>query len=414
MDTKIDALIIGGGQAGLSLSYYLKQAGREHVVLEKAAQAGSAWRNQRWESFTLVTPNWSFRLPGFDYDGPEPNGFMKRDAIVARFEQYVARNALPVQYNTPVSAVDAAPDGQGFIVRAGEDTWHARQVVVASGIFQHNRVPPFAQALPGEVQQIASSQYRSPQALQPGAVLVVGSGQSGTQIAEELYKAGRKVYLSVGSTGRTPCYYRGKHFYEWMVVTGFMDRTLEQMPDPNMRNFSPPTITGRNGGYALNLHRFYRDGVTLLGHLRGVVDDCLVLAPDLPESLGKSDGFEAMQIKMIDTYIEKAAAAGRISPPPTETVEQLRDAYGAPQVESLDLRQAGITTVIWAMGHRPDFSMVHLPVFDDYGFPRQKTGATQVPGLFFIGLPFQDTLKSALLLGVGDTAARVAEMMGVR
>ncbi len=417
MNERVDTIIIGGGQAGLSASYYLQRAGVEHLVLDKAARPADAWRNQRWDSFTLVTPNWSFNLPGADYDGPDPHGYMGRAEIVSRFERYVAQNQLPVRYGLTVTAVEPGANARGFTIHVNDNdqpeqnTFQAQRVVIATGIFQHNRLSAFASALPSSVQQLTSAQYRSPRMVEPGAVLVVGSGQSGAQIAEELYQAGHAVYLSVGSTGRVPRHYRGRDIYEWMMLTGFLDRTVDQMPFPNARRFSPPTITGKDGGHSLNLHRFYRDGVTLLGHLRGYADGCLNLAPDLHESLARADQFEANQLKAVDAFIEKASAAGKIPLPPPESVEVLQDAYAAPQIPSLDLRQAGIKTIIWAMGYNFDFSMVKFPVFDDTGFPVTHGGVSQAQGLYFCGLPWTDTLKSGLLLGISETAGRVAEQI---
>jgi putative flavoprotein involved in K+ transport len=410
MDEAIDTIIVGGGQGGLALSYYLAQAGRErseHLVLEKAAQPGEAWRNHRWDSFTFVTPNWSFRLPGAAYDGPDPDGYMTRAEIVSRFEQYVERFHLPLRYGVTATSVEAGAGGTGFTVRTNEVTWQAKRVVIATGMFQHGKVPAFAANIPASVRQLESGQYRSPQALEAGAVLVVGSGQSGAQIAEELNQAGRKVYLCTGSTGHAPRRYRGRDLYEWISLTGFLDRTVAQLPNPQMRSYSPPLITGKDGGHTLNLHRFYRDRVTLLGHLNGYEDGCMALAPDLNENLAKADQQEANLLKMVDMYIEKTGTAA----PAREPVEVLKDAYAAPAIPLLNLKQAGISTIIWANGFRFDFSLVKFPVFDDNGFPLSRRGVTQVPGLYFAGLPFLDTIKSGLLLGVGESAAYLADQI---
>jgi putative flavoprotein involved in K+ transport len=387
MNEKIDTIIVGPGQGGLSLCYYLIQSGREHLVLEKAAQPGEAWRSHRWDSFTFVTPNWSFRLPGAEYNGPDPQGYMSRDEIVSRFVQYVERYRLPVRYGVTVSSVEPGAAGTGFTVQANGDTWQAKRVVIATGLFQRGKVPAFAAAIPAKVHQLESGQYRNPRALEPGAVLVVGSGQSGAQIAEELNQAGRKVYLCAGSAGRAPRRYRGRDIYEWIALTGFLDRTVDQLPSPQARFASPPLLTGKDGGHALNMHRFYRDGVTLFGHLRGFEDGSLLLAPDLQENLAKSAQQEANMLKMIDMYIKKAG----ITAPPPEPLEVLGDAYAAPEVLSLDIQQAGIATIIWAIGYRFDFSLVRFPVFEDSGFPITRGGVTQVPGLYFAGLPWLDT-----------------------
>ncbi len=406
MDQQIDTLIVGGGQGGLALSYYLTQAGREHMVLEKAAQPAEAWRNHRWDSFTLVSPNWSFRLPGAEYDGPDPNGYMKRDEVVAWFERYIADFHLPVRCGVTVESIEPGDSGKDFVVRTSAETWQARRVVVATGAFQRGKVPPFAAELPGWVMQIESGQYRSPRALPDGAVLVAGCGQSGAQIAEELYLAGRKVYLCVGSAGHAPRRYRGRDLFEWLQLAKFFDRTVAQLPSPMARFASPPLVTGKDGGHALNLHHFYRDGVTLLGHLRGSADGRVILAADLHESLAKSDTFQAEMIKRTDALIEQAGFAA-----PPEPFDPPQDASTAPEITSLDLREAGIGTVIWAMGHSFDFGLVKFQVFDEMGFPVTRGGVTEVPGLYFAGLPWMDSMKTGLLVGVGESAQRLAERM---
>jgi putative flavoprotein involved in K+ transport len=398
----MDTVVIGGGQAGLATSYWLKQHGREHLVLEKAAQPGSAWR-QRWDSFTLVTPNWSFRLPGGDYGQADPHGFMGRDQIVASFADYVARHRLPVRFDTEVTAVaPSSTDGRYLITTAGGDAFAAANVVLATGSFQRPKVPAFAADLPVAVLQLHSGQYRNPGMLPAGAVLVVGSGQSGAQIAEDLVHSGRTVYLCVGSAGRAPRRYRGRDTWEWLSLSGFLDRTVDKLPSPRARFAGNPHITGRDGGHTLNLHQFARDGVRLLGRLTGVQVDVLMLAPDLHENLAKADQFEAQLVKLIDGYIERAGVAA-----PPEDLPQLRDGFDGAILADLSLSAAGITSVIWALGYRCDFSLVKLPLLDADGYPVQERGVTAYPGLYVVGLNWLHSQKSGLLQGVGDDAAYV-------
>ena len=403
MVQKYPTIIIGGGQAGLSTSYHLKQHGLEHIVLEQAAQAGNAWRNDRWDSFSLLTPNWSFLLPGAEYQGSEPDGFMRRDEIVATFEGYVQRYQLPVQYGTRVEAVEPLGNGYGYRVRTGDEVLEASKVVIATGLFQRPKIPAFSKSLPAKITQLHSGQYRNPQALPAGAVLVVGSGQSGCQIAEELYLSGRKVYLCVGSAGRAPRRYRGMDIYKWMQMSGFLDRTADKLPSPRAKFSANPHLSARDGGRSLNLHQFARDGVILLGRIQAGRAGRIWLAPDLKENLAKADQFEAEIVKLVDGYIARAGLNA-----PEETLPVLRDGYNAEEFGELDLRSAGITTIIWAMGYAFDYAIVRVPVFDVDGYPYQKRGVTSYPGLFFIGLPWLNKMKSGLLVGVGEDAEYLA------
>ncbi len=404
MTEQVETVIVGGGQAGLAASYCLEQLGREHVVLEQAAYAGSAWRDGRWDSFTLVTPNWSIRLPGAEYQGSDPDGFMARADLLRYFEQYIERYRLPVHYETRVNSIDAL-DGGGYRVQAGAASWKARNVVVASGFFQMPRIPDYSRAIPADILQIHSGSYRNPAALPPGAVLVVGSAQSGSQIAEELYQSGRKVYLCTsGSSGRVPRRYRGRDIVYWFVNTGFMSRTVANLASPRARFAGNPQASGKNGGHTINLHQFYREGVTLLGHMQGAQGGKAWLDADLKENLTKSDQFEVNITKMIDDYIAKNGIEA-----PEETLPVLRDGYDELEILSLDLKSAGISTVIWALGYRFNFDMVHLPVFDNDGFPITDHNATHYPGLYFVGIPWVTMQKSGLLVGVGDDAAFIAQ-----
>lgn len=411
----VETVIIGGGQAGLATSYWLSQRGREHLVLEKASQPGHAWR-QRWDSFTLVTPNWTFRLPGAEYNGNAPDDFMPRDEIVATFQRYVARYALPVLFNTPVTRVEPLADRPGYLVQAQDASFQAHNVVLATGLFQRAKIPAFAASLPASVLQMHSEQYRNPAALPPGAVLVVGSGQSGCQIAEELLQSGRRVFLSIGGTGRGPRRYRGKDIFEWLHLTGFLRRTPEMLPSPKARFAANPHVSGARGGHDLNLHQFARDGMTLLGRTRDSRDGTLALAPDRNDSLAKSDGFAAMLLDMIDSYIARVGLNAPGKRPPV-----LRDGYAGDEITEVNLVEAGVTSLIWAAGYSFDFDLLKLAdapsaaaLTDSDGFPVQQRGVTAFPGLYVIGLPWLHTQQSGLLLGVGDDALHIAEHIAAR
>jgi putative flavoprotein involved in K+ transport len=406
MSQKTETIIIGGGQAGLATSYFLKQQGREHIILEQATQAGNAWRNGRWDSFNLLTPNWSVRLPGAEYEGKAPDGFMPRAEIVACFEQYVDRFHLPVHYQVRVTSVELNANGQGYLVKTEDDLIEARNVVIATGLYQRPKLPAYRTDLSTQITQLHSGQYRNPHLLPDGAVLVVGSGQSGCQIAEELYLIGRKVYLCVGSAGRVPRRYRGKDVYEWMRLSGFLDQTVDSLPSPKAKFGANPQVTGRDGGRSINLHKFARDGVVLLGRPQAGRENKVWLANDLKESLATIDKFEVDMVKRFDDYILQAG----LNLPP-EALPELRDGYEAEEITELDLHSAGITTIIWSMGYNFDFKLVKLPIVDSDGFPIQKRGITDHPGLFFVGLPWIYKRKSGHLFGVGEDADFIASVI---
>lgn len=411
MAEQIDTVVIGGGQAGLSISYYLTQEDRQHVVLEKN-RIGESWRSRRWDSFTLVTPNWQLKLPGFSYDGDDPDGFLKRDEVVRYLEDYAATFNPPIRLGVEAKTVkgNGKGEGEGFIVDTSTGVLEASNVVVATGTFQKPRIPNFSRHIPPRVSQLHSSHYQHPDALPPGAVLVVGSGQSGCQITEELYQSGRKVYLCTSGVGRAPRRYRGKDFTRWLDMVGMVDETVDTLDSPEERFESNPHVSGKDGGCTLNLHQFARDGVTLLGRLIDADGTELELEDDLMDNLSKADQFANEIKKGIDKFIEKAG----IDAPPPNTDSELKDGYESEVITELDLESAGIGTVIWACGYNFDFSWIEFPIFDEFGYPIQKRGVTEQPGLYFLGLHWLHTLKSGLFFGVGDDAAHIAEHIAGR
>ncbi|HLG40719.1 MAG TPA: NAD(P)/FAD-dependent oxidoreductase [Chitinophagaceae bacterium] len=398
---QVETVIIGGGQAGLATSYYLSRKGHEHILLEQSGKAVSAWR-KCWDSFTLVTPNSAFRMPGIKHKGVNRDGFMPRDAVIEFFEEYIKSFKLPVKYKTQAVSVTAA-GRLGYHIQTNADTYHSKNVVVATGFFQQPKIPGFATNISAGIHQLHSSSYRNPASIPDGAVLIVGSGQAGCQIAEELYLSGRKVFLSVGTAGRAPRRYRGKDIIEWLELVGFFDLTPDQLP-PGMGKFDGiPHVSGTKGGHTLNLHQFARDGVTLLGHLRDADNKKLLFAPDLHKSLEIVDQFEMNVTNVIDEYIKTNGLNA-----PDEKLPQLRDGYNQPIVESLDMIKEDIRTIIWAVGYAFDYSFVKLPVFDKDGFPVQSNGATNYPGLYFVGLPWMPSEKSGFLVGVAESARQIA------
>jgi putative flavoprotein involved in K+ transport len=398
---QVDTIIVGAGQGGLSMSYYLKQQGREHIILEQAHQAAQVWRN-RWDSFTLNTPNWMTRLPGAEYQGNNPDGFMPRDELVAYFEAYIERFEVPVRYGIRVTSIE--PIEAGYLVCTDEGEFEAANVVIATGLHQQPKIPPFSTNLPAEIHQLHSSEYRNPEALPAGAVLVVGSAQSGCQIAEELCRSGRVVYLSVSSSPRMPRRYRGKDITCWLELAGWFGKTVDQLPSPKAKFAASAHSTGKDGGHTINLHQFVRDGVVLLGHIQSIQGYQVALAPDMKENLAKADKFEVDFVKQIDEYIKSNGMEA-----PIENLPELGDGFQAEEITDVDLNFAGITSVIWATGFKFDFGLLKLSAFDEDGYPLHKRGVTEFPGLYFIGLPFLTRFKSGLLAGVGDDAVHVAE-----
>src|SRR6516164_8923966 len=305
MSLHIETVIIGGGQAGLAVSYYLSQQDRPHIVLEQAAQAGNAWRNHRWDSFTLNTPNWQSCLPGAKIPGEDADGFLLRGEIVAYFEEYVERFHLPVSYGVRVEGVLPKLSGRGYVVETSAGRFEADNVVIATGLYQKPKLPSLGADFPQEVKQVHSDKYRNPQSLPEGSVLVVGSGQSGAQIAEELYQSGRKVYLSVSRAGRVPLRYRGKDANWWHDRMGDYERTVDQLKSPREKFGGKPHISGTKGGHTLNLHQFARDGVTLLGRVTELKDNSILLAHDLYKNLAAADQFESNLTARIDSFIHR-------------------------------------------------------------------------------------------------------------
>lgn len=404
MVEKFDVIVIGAGQAGLAMGYHLSKHKKKYVILEKADSIVSAWRN-RWDSFSLVLPNWTLQLPDFPYQGDDPDGFLSRDEMVEYLEQFAATFNPIIHYGNKVTSVEKKLDDGNYLVHTSEKTYVAENVVVATGTFQRAKRPSFHENIPKNVTQIHTSEYRNPEALSDGAVLVVGTGQSGCQIAEELYKSGRKVYLCVGSATRLPRFYRGKDSIWWLNKVKFFDQTVDMLDSPKVRFAGNPFLSGRDGGHSLNLHQFARDGVTLLGRLKDARGDKVFLSPDLIENLSKIDEFVKDVKQNIDAYID----ANNIDADEASEQDELKDGFESEIIGTLDLHDSDIKTIVWAVGYEYDFSWVSLPVLDDYGYPSQQRGVSAIPGLYFLGLHWLYKRRSGLPWGVGDDAAHIAD-----
>lgn len=403
---KTDTVIVGGGQSGLALSYLLTEQSRDHIVLEKRHRVGETWR-QRWDSFTLVTPNWHLRLPGHCYEGSDPDGFTPREGVVGYLEAYANLFEPPVRFGANVTGVHRLDDG--YVVTVEDDIYEARNVVVAAGTFQRPRIHSSASRIPPSITQLHTAQYRNPAQLPPGPALVVGSGQSGAQIALELMESGRQVYLCVGSAGRLPRRYRQRDGMWWALQLGMLDQTVDELDSPDERFRANPQISGRNGGSDINLHEFARAGMRLLGHLNDVANGHVLLAGDLHDNLAMADTMAGRFREGVDAYVTSTGLDV-----PEEVVNEPTDGYEQEIQRDLNLEEASIGSIIWATGYQWDYSWVDVPVFDDRGYPIQDRGVTASPGLYFLGLHWLHTLKSGLFLGVGDDAADVAAHMARR
>jgi putative flavoprotein involved in K+ transport len=392
--------VVGGGQAGLAASYGLTRAGIEHVVLERG-RVGQTWRD-RWDSFRLVTPNWTVQLPGHHYDGPEPDGFMPRDEISAYLERYASRFGAPVRESVDVRSVERR--NGDFVLDTSAGKLCAERLILATGAYQRPHRPAPASTLPARLLQIDVEGYRDERELPPGRVLVVGSGQSGCQIAEELHDAGRNVVLACGKAPWAPRRIGGRDFMWWAEKTGFLDAAVESLPAPSARLSANVLLTGHRGGADLNLRTLRARGVTLTGRFLGASDREARFAPDLRESVAWGD--ERRQ-QLVDLMRKLVAERGLEQPDIPEP-----EPFDGHCPERVDLADFG--AVVFACGFRPDYS-AWLPwpaAFDELGFPRQRDGAsTVVPGLYFLGVHFLRKRKSSLLVGVGEDAAIVAGLI---
>jgi putative flavoprotein involved in K+ transport len=401
MAEQIPVAVIGAGPAGLSVSHELSEAGIEHVVLERG-RIGQTWR-ARWDSFCLVTPNWSVQLPDGAYDGEDPDGFMPRDDIVAHFARYAASFGAPVREQTEVTSL-AARDVGGFSIRTSGGDIRADRVVVASGSYQRPHRPAGADELPADLLAIDVEGYRNPEALPAGPVLVVGSGQSGCQIAEELIEAGREVYLACG---RAPWTYRtigGRDLVWWAIETGFTEQRVSDLPAPQARLSANVLASGRRGGHDLHLRTLRAAGVTLLGHFTGADGGVARFANDLAESVAWGDAAHEQLNELIRRLVRERGLPMPELPQP--------EPFDPTAPDRVDL--AGLGAVIFSGGFRPDYRRwVDVPgAFDDLGFPVHNEGASlAAPGLYFVGVHFLRKRKSAVLFGMGEDATIVARQI---
>ncbi|HET7030286.1 MAG TPA: NAD(P)-binding domain-containing protein [Candidatus Limnocylindrales bacterium] len=408
----VETVVVGAGQSGLLMSDLLRQAGREHVLLDRRSALGGGWQD-RWDAFQLVGPNWTTSMPSHPYDGDDPDGFMTREELIAYFRRYGAAIDAPVELDTEVQRLRAGEGGANraarFRLTTSRGEVEARDVVVASGPFQVPHIPAVATGVDPSIHQVHAHTYRNPEALEPGGVLVVGTGQSGVQLAEELVEAGRRVTLAVGHCWRGPRRYRTKDIFWWLRMLATRGReigvalpSVEQLPDPRARFACNPHVSGHGGGHDTNLRKMGAEGVRLVGRLSAAEGTKVRFAPDLAANLTYADTWFDERVKGVcDRY---AMADGLDLP--DDQVTQF--AFDPPIVDELDLRAEGISTVLWTSGYRPSFDWIELPVIDELGLPIQRGGISSVPGLRFLGTPWLVDMTSGNLLGVVRDAEGLA------
>ena len=407
MSSEIDTVVIGGGQAGLATSHWLTTRGIPHVVFEKG-RVGESWRSQRWDSFMLNTPNVVNQLPGDTYEGDDPVGFASRDELVGYFEHYVSRNDLPVRQG--VTVTELRPVAGGFQIVANGERHDCRHVVLCTGDQGYPRLPSLAEKLPANVVSMHAADYRRPEQLPEGAALVVGSGQSGVQIAEDLLEAGREVYLSTSAVGRIPRRYRGKDVLEWIRMIGMAEQTPAQLEDPNEIYNRQPQISGTHGGHSVSLHRLGRAGARLLGRLRSAQGQLLGFDDDLLANVEKGEAMCAKLKKGLDTFIEKSGTAA----PPAEhdpADEPFEGLAEMAKVREIDLEAKHVGSIVWATGFGPKFDYLDAALLDERGLPRHTDGVCHTPGLYCVGLVWQRRRISGLLVGVDRDAEYVTEQI---
>lgn len=395
---RVDTVIIGGGQAGLAMSRCLSHRRIEHVVLERGAVA-ERWRRERWDSLTLLTPNWMTRLPGFRYDGSDPDGYMRRGEVVALLTRYATVSRAPVVTGVNVTAARWRAD-RFDVVTEGE-SWTARQIVVATGHCDRPHVPSAAQGAPTWLHQTVPTAYRAPRNLPPGGVLVVGAAATGMQLADELLRAGRRVVVAVGKHTRMPRLYRGRDVFEWLARTGALRESATAVRDVEASRAQPSLqLVGRATHDSVDLRGLAARGATVVGRFAGFDGHRALFADDLVSSVRASDA------KLADLLRRFDRAAGR---KPSPAFVPHWPAFADARPRSLDLRAAGITSVLWATGYRRRHEWLPDAVRDPRGEIRHVGGVTPLPGLFVLGLPFQRHRSSSFLDGVGLDAQYLAE-----
>jgi putative flavoprotein involved in K+ transport len=396
----VETVIIGGGQAGLAMSWSLLDRDRDHVVLERGRIA-ERWRSERWDSLRLLTPNWMTRLPGYSYEGADPDGFMTKADVVDYLAGYARSFGPPVEQETTVRSVSRR-DGR-WRVETDRDVWMARNVVVATGHCDTPRVPPFAAGLDPEIVQVTTNRYRGPKELPTGGVLVVGASATGAQLAEEIRRSGRDVTLAVGRHNRLPREYRGRDIMWWLDRTGVLDRSVEELREPESGKHEPSLqLVGRRPGPAVDLGALRDRGIRLVGRVEGAEGRVVRLGRDLERHMAAADARLARVLARIDAYAEQHG----FERPPAEHVDPVAPPDASPS--RIDLKASGIRTILWATGYRRQYPWLRVPVLDAEGEIRHRRGRTPLAGLYVLGMQFQTRRRSSFIDGVGFDAEEIA------
>ena len=399
--TRTDAIIIGGGQAGLAMSRCLTARGVEHVVLERGRIA-ERWRSERWDALTLLTPNWMSRLPGWRYPGPDPDGFMTMPEVIDFLEGYARSFAAPVLSGTTVEHVSRV--GNRYTVVTSRGVFQAQCVVIATGHCGEPAIPSFAGELPETIRQVVPSAYRNPDALPAGGVLIVGASATGIQIADEIHRTGRPVTLAVGRHTRVPRTYRGRDIMHWLDRIGSLDERWDAVADLEAARRQPSLqLAGRMDRLPIDLGTLKSIGVRLVGRAETADAGTMRFAGDLMRRVARAEARLYRLIGRIDACIEAAGNAGAV---PREKLRPL--ALDCPAT-GIDLKAEGISAVVWATGFRRTYGWLDVPVFDSAGEVRHAGGVTPAPGLYVIGLRFLRRRKSSFIDGVGPDAEELSD-----
>ena len=392
----VDVVVVGAGHAGLAMSRYLSGAGVDHVVLERGEIANS-WRHERWDSLRLLTPNWQSRLPGYGYNGPDPDGFMTVKQVVEFIGGYARAVCAPVRDFTAVTSVRAQGDGYRVVTDHGQ--WPCRAVVLASGAHGIPAVPAIDTALPMSLQTLTSKQYRNPGQLDRRGVLVVGASATGVQLADEIQRSGRPVTLAVGEHIRMPRTYRGRDIQWWLDAVGILDERYEAVDDiVRARRVPSPQLVGTPKRSTLDLNALTARGVEIVGRLVGVAGGKAQFSGSLRNHCAMADLKLGRLLETIDDWAERNGKTAEVAPAERFAPTRVED---SPRL-SLDLTDGQIGTVIWATGYRPDYGWLHVPALDRKGRLRHSGGIVDAPGLYALGLNFMRRRKSSFIHGTED------------